>query len=58
MKVKITQAQPEMQLATDVLDQKGRILARKGMLLSQELITRLQHWEIEYVEVYFVRLCA
>ena len=51
MKVEITQAQPEMQLATDVLDQKGRILARKGILLSQELITRLQHWEIEYVEV-------
>ncbi len=51
MKVGITHAQAEMELAADVLDQKDRILARKGMILSQELIARLQSWGIKQLEI-------
>ncbi len=51
MRVVIARIQPEMELAADIYDQKGRILARKGMILTRDFIARLQRWEIKYLEI-------
>ena len=47
----LSRLQPQMTLAADVHDRNGRLLARKGMVLSNKHFLVFKTWGIKEVEV-------